>query len=371
MLNYQRVVHRAHKVHRCITCSCPLSWEKHGKTVLLRKPCLENFDGHPPCVNWLGKFFDGSSWIVASSWWICTVIVIVVYSYLCYIYNIYIYNIYIYNTYIYIHIEYDIKLLVPKWWPPDSRKNHLPRNIRNGALRRMLFLTEATEARGCSYHLGMDDPFMVILGMVYDWVYHMIWWKKMFKTLRIFLSFPRMFSILRTPGTQSWCRYPIIIPDTLRNDVTWQLWNEYWISLDLQAMRRFMAFPPSAALGATVTRPPFGPVATAGEGPGAPQQPQVLLGQKPTPPEQPQFRCSWGLCCGCSVSLVFSNVFHGSLAYAKWKMPTPVQTGKGQIFEMLRRCQIHPMVAWLQTKRAGTVQCKTVERVPQNSMAMV
>jgi hypothetical protein len=103
MLNYQRVVHRAHKVHRCITCSCPLSWEKHGKTVLLRKPCLENFDGHPPCVNWLGKFFDGSSWIVASSWWICTVIVIVVYSYLCYIYNIYIYTISIYTIHIYIY----------------------------------------------------------------------------------------------------------------------------------------------------------------------------------------------------------------------------------------------------------------------------
>ena len=177
--------------------------------------------------------------------------------------------------------------------------------------------------------------------------------KRCSKHYGFFGSFPRMFSILRTPGTQSWCRYPIIIPDTLRNDLTWQLWNE-WISLDLQAMRRFMAFPPSAALGATVTRPPFGP-ATAGEGPGAPQQPQVLLGQKPTPPEQPQFRCSWGLCCGCSVSLVFSNVFHGSLAYTLSERPTPVQTAKGQIFEMLRRCQIHPMVAWLQTKRAGTV----------------
>ena len=144
-----------------------------GKTVLLRKPCLENFDGHPPCVNWLGKFFDGSSWIVASSWWICTVIV--VYSYIIFI--IYIINILIYNIYIYIHIEYDIKLLVPKWWPPGSRNKSPPtKHSKNGALRRMLFLTEATEARGCSYDLGMDDPFLVILGMVYDWVYHMIIW---------------------------------------------------------------------------------------------------------------------------------------------------------------------------------------------------
>ena len=145
-----------------------------GKTVLLRKPCLENFDGHPPCVNWLGKFFDGSSWIVASSWWICTVLV--VYSYIIfiiYIINILIYNIYIYiqyiythtiYIYIYIHIEYDKASSPEMMTSRFSEKSPPTKHSKNGALRRMLFLTEATEARGCSYHLGMDWPISGDLG---------------------------------------------------------------------------------------------------------------------------------------------------------------------------------------------------------------